>query len=622
MLKSQNIICISSIDWDFVWQGHQEIMSTFAMNGNKVLFIENTGVRMPTLMDASRVKKRLFAWLKSVKGFRKELDNLYVYSPVILPFPFSRIARWINKQLLVSALRRWIKATEFRDPIVWTFLPTGTALDIISSIDYKLLIYYCIADFYELVDNPRKVKKTEDDLIRRCDLIFTQGKALESKCRRLNSNVHIFPFGVNMEAFKSHMPTKALPEDIKSIKKPIIGYIGGLHRHMDFKLIAYLASTYPEWSIVLIGPIQSDASSIKGIPNVFLLGQKDFFSLFGYTAQFDIGIIPYELNAYTRTVLPTKLNEYHAVGIPVVSTNLPEVCKFNSENDNLVFIASTHKEFGDNISTALSTNNEMLRSRRKALAAKNNWPYRISKMSSLIENRIKEKSGNPVDWQLKLLHLYKTARKKSTAVTLALLFFHFLIFYTPLIWLAAEPLRIAQKPQKADCIIVLAGGVGESGMAGQGYEERVKFAVELYKSGYAINLIFSSGYKYVFEEPLLMKTLAVSLGVPEEAISLEDKAVNTFENINFASEIIEKRNWNSAILVSSPYHMRRASLVFNKIAKNIRVSYVPIPDSLYYYHPDRDKYGKKIWKRVTYQQIQGIFHEYLGILYYLWKEWI
>ena len=45
MLKDQNILCISSIDWDFIWQGHQQIMSMLAANGNKVLFVENTGVR-------------------------------------------------------------------------------------------------------------------------------------------------------------------------------------------------------------------------------------------------------------------------------------------------------------------------------------------------------------------------------------------------------------------------------------------------------------------------------------------------------------------------------------------------------------------------------------------------
>lgn len=623
MLKSQNIICISSIDWDFVWQGHQEIMSTFAKNGNRVLFIENTGVRSPTLKDASRIRKRLFNWLKSIKGFRKISENLYIYSPVILPFPYSRLARCINKRLLIVALRRWMNTTEFHDPIIWTFLPTGTALDIINNIENKLLVYYCIADFYELVSNPGKIKKTEDELIKRSDLIFAQGKALEAKCRRFNKNVHIFPFGVNIEAFKSRAyDEKNIPEEIKRIKKPIVGYIGGIHRHIDFKLIAFLARSHPEWSIVLIGPVQTNVSSISGLSNVFLLGQKDFSCLPDYMLQFEIGIIPYELNEYTRTVLPTKLNEYHALGIPAISTDLPEIKEFNLKNDNLVSVAGTYQEFSDYILRHLANKDATLINRRKSSAEKNGWPSRISEMSILMENTMREKASCPVDWQLKFLRLYKTSRRRLMGATSLSIFLYFLIFYTPLIWFVAEPLKISQKPQKADYIVVLAGGVGESGRPGKGYEERVKYAAELYKNGFASNLIFSSGYKYVFEEPLLMKALAVSLGIPPDAIILEDKSVNTYENINFVQEIIGRNKVSTVILVSSPYHMRRVSYVFNKAAKNINVIYAPISDSLYYSHPDRDVNGRKIWKQASYQQIKGILHEYIGILFYWLKGWI
>ena len=62
--KNHNIICISTIDWDFIWQGHQEIMSTLARQGDRVLFIENTGVRSVTLKDLPRLKHRLSNWRK------------------------------------------------------------------------------------------------------------------------------------------------------------------------------------------------------------------------------------------------------------------------------------------------------------------------------------------------------------------------------------------------------------------------------------------------------------------------------------------------------------------------------------------------------------------------------
>ena len=62
MLEGQSILCISSIDWDFIWQGHQQIMATLAEDGNKVLFVENTGVRRPRFRDVPRLRQRVRNW--------------------------------------------------------------------------------------------------------------------------------------------------------------------------------------------------------------------------------------------------------------------------------------------------------------------------------------------------------------------------------------------------------------------------------------------------------------------------------------------------------------------------------------------------------------------------------
>ena len=78
-LAGENIVCISSIDWDFIWQGHQEIMTTLAKQGNRILFIENTGVRAPQFRDLPRLKKRVRDWLRGTKGFRQEQDHLFIY---------------------------------------------------------------------------------------------------------------------------------------------------------------------------------------------------------------------------------------------------------------------------------------------------------------------------------------------------------------------------------------------------------------------------------------------------------------------------------------------------------------------------------------------------------------
>jgi len=622
MLKNENIICISSIDWDFIWQGHQEIMSAFAKNGNRVLFIENTGVRSPNLRDIQRLKKRVVSWFRSTKGFRKESDNIFVFSPVVAPFPYSKFASWINKRLLIEPLKRWMKAMSFRDPVIWTFLPTSIALDIINEFDdRKLLVYYDIADFGVLTDNLRRLKETEEALVKKCDVIFAQGAAIADKCRKHNPRVHIFPFGVNTKVFEDFLarPQKSEPNVLEGIKRPIIGYVGGIHKHVDMPLICYIAKRHPEWSIVLVGPKQVDTQELDGAPNIFTLGKKEFEDLPAYIDQFNVCTIPYLVSEYTKTVYPTKLNEYYMMGKPVVSTALPEVEAMNKENGNVTFIAKTQEEFVQLVEKALASDSVKMPSERTAVARKSGWSERIERMSLLVEEAIERKKKGPsANWQDKFLLLYKKTKHtmiKSLAVALAA---YLLIFYTPIIWVLAQPLVISEPPKKTDAIIVFGGGVGESGKAGQGYEERAEYAVELYKKGYASHIVFSSGYMHIFKETLVMKALALSLGVPESAIIVENRASNTYDSVLFTKEILGRERWNDIILLSSPYHMLRVSKVFAKLGGGINVSYVPIPKSSFYAHENSGFFRKKI----NLQQINGIIHEYIGMVYYRWKGWI
>jgi uncharacterized SAM-binding protein YcdF (DUF218 family) len=623
MLKGENIICISSIDWDFIWQGHQEIMLTFAEAGNRVLFIENTGVRAPGIKDFPRIKNRIKNWFKGVKGIREEIPNLYIFSPLLLPFPYLRIARWINRHLILSILEKWTKIMDFHEAIVWTFLPTPLSMNIIDNLSKKIVIYYCIDNFRVSSDSAKKIQRYEIKLIKQVDLVFVTSQALYDYCSTYNDHVYTFPFAVNFQEFeKVRLEKNIIPEELKNIKRPIIGYVGGVHKWIDRKLIKEVVQNYPEYSFVFVGPLQTDVSLLSSLKNIYFLGKKDHKKIPYFIKYFDVCIIPYLITEYIKNVYPTKLNEYHTMGKPIVSTDFLEISNFNAKNDNLVFIGRTTKEFIDCIQEALNNKDNYLVNKRITSAKNNSWTTRIEEMSDLLKEAIEKKSHKSFNWRESLLKFYRVVHRKVFRLGTVVLAIYLLLFYTPLVWFMASPLKISQSPQKVDAIVVFAGGVGESGKAGQGYEERVQYATELYKQGYAGHLIFSSGYIYAFKEPVVMKALAISLGVPEETIILEDKAKNTYENIKFAKDILDKNNWNNVLLVSSPYHMRRASLVFDKIAKDTKVTYTPIPNSLFYSHPDKDVYGRRVWKRINLQQIKGIFHEYLGILYYWWKGYI
>lgn len=620
MLKNENIICISTIDWDFIWQGHQEIMGTLAREGNKVLYIENTGVRPPGLQDIPRLRKRIVNWFKSVKGIRKESDNLFIYSPLILPFPYSRIARFMNSRLMISAIRRLVRSAGLHNPIIWVFLPTGITLDIIDALNHKLVVYYCIDNFSASSGPARKIAATEVELIKRSDLVFATARNLYDRCARFNKNVHLFPFGVNTGIYEKARSRKIVPPaDIASISKPIAGYVGGVHKWVDFGLVKELAVSRPELSFVFVGPLQRGTDELKRLPNVHFLGQKRYEELPDYIDSFDLCMIPYLVTDYTKNVYPTKINEYLSMGKPVVSTAIPEVAAFNERNGGIIEVAGSPGEYLAAIDRTLSARSDStLPEKRIAVAAREgSWMTKISQMCDLIEAGIRRRrEALLMDWKDNFLKLYKETRRRFLPAFGVICILYIGIFYTPIAWYAAGPLRADSRADKSDVIAVFAGGVGESGKAAQGYEERVQKAVELYRKGYGRHMIFSSGYVYFFKEPYVMKALAVSLGVPESDIIIEDAAKNTADNVLCTSRIMREHGWKSAVVVTAPYHTRRVSMVAAKLAPDIDFSYAPMDDSVFFAHSKYDSDGRRIWRRITFSQLKAIIHEYAAIVFY------
>ncbi len=408
MLSGRDIIVISSIDWDFNWQGHQEIARRFAQAGNRVLYIENMGVRNPGLRDARRVALRAGKWMKSLPGggVREVLPNLHVCSPLVLP-PFgSKKRQLLNRRVFLPLIRHAVRKLNFNAEIIFTYLPTDTVASLIQLLKkpdgLTVAVYYCIADFAELTPYSEAIKKSEQSVIEMSTLVFAQGEQLARRCSRsTGKSVAIFPFGVNLHLFTrnetsanggaNELTTETAPISamMACLPRPIIGYVGGIHRHFDTELLAAMARAKPNWSWVLIGPIQTSLNGLKQLPNVHFLGQKEHHELPEYILNIDVGIVPYLRNEYTRTVVPTKINEYLAVGKPVVSTDLPEVSVFNDEHNVLLISSNSAAQFLSSIERALTLpNGDDVTSNRREVAALNDWDMRIERMSTLIERKI------------------------------------------------------------------------------------------------------------------------------------------------------------------------------------------------------------------------------------------
>jgi len=132
-------------------------------------------------------------------------------------------------------------------------------------------------------------------------------------------------------------------------------------------------------------------------------------------------------------------------------------------------------------------------------------------------------------------------------------------------------LVVRDELRNADVIVVLAGD-----------NERVDQAVKLYKEGFSKFIIMTGGRKdslTTFAEE--MKKYAVQAGVPAERILKEPKADHTYQHPLFVKPILVSHGFKSTIVVSSPYHMRRAKMLFDRVfyKTGIKLIYYPVTNS-------------------------------------------
>jgi uncharacterized SAM-binding protein YcdF (DUF218 family) len=117
-------------------------------------------------------------------------------------------------------------------------------------------------------------------------------------------------------------------------------------------------------------------------------------------------------------------------------------------------------------------------------------------------------------------------------------------------------LDVSDPLAKADAIVAISGDTGA----------RADSAIALWKQGYAPVLIFSGGSSdpESVASAELMKRTALAAGVPAGAIVVEGTSATTEENAQHVADLMRSRGLRSAILITSPYHQRRAAILFER----------------------------------------------------------
>jgi glycosyltransferase involved in cell wall biosynthesis len=350
---------------------------------NRILWVNSIGMRRPS-MSGRDIRRVLAKLRRSFAGCVEVEPNLFVANPLVLPLPGLNLADRLNAGILAAWLRSLCKRHDLTRPILWTFVPNVHRLS--DRLDEQMIIYHCVDEYSAFSNVPREALiRMERDLLRRADIVFTSSAQLCEERRWLNPNTHFISHGVDVAHFARALdPATIVPDELHRLPHPIIGFIGLLADWVDLALLRGLALARPEWSIVLVGRPATDVTPVRGLPNVHLLGQKAYTALPRYCRGFDVGIIPFLSNELTLRANPLKLREYLAAGLPVVSTSIPEVARY----DGLVHLADGLDAFVAGIEAALDERSEAMARRRVETVREEGWDVRVEEISAIIAGRL------------------------------------------------------------------------------------------------------------------------------------------------------------------------------------------------------------------------------------------
>lgn len=330
-----DVVCLSHLRWNFVYQRPQHLLSRFARN-RRVFFFEE-----PEYLDEVSVP-----YLSN----QVSSEGVIVSTPK-LPRSLQGTRHNMVERRLLSEMLLEQKSDDF---LLWYYTPM--ALEFSDHLNPRAIIYDCMDELSAFKNAPAVLAERERQLMRRADVVFTGGMRLYEAKKTLHKHVYPFPSSIDVKHFVKARTAVQCPGDQSNIPSPRLGFFGVIDERMDYDLLSKVAEARPDWHIVLIGPFAKvDPAELPRHPNIHYLGKKNYSELPDYIAGWDVALLPFAQNPSTEFISPTKTPEYLAAGKPVVSTPIHDVIHPYGDK-NLVSIATDASGFVEAIETILKEN--------------------------------------------------------------------------------------------------------------------------------------------------------------------------------------------------------------------------------------------------------------------------
>lgn len=395
--KFDAIVCFSAIDWDFLWQRTQEVMSQFAAMGYPVLFVENTGVRAPGIKDAPRVWNRLknLLFSQKQKPLTEVNNNIKILSPIALPFPYSPIAVKWNTVCLRNNILQFSreKKIPLNRILLWSYMTTPLAVNLANSLPWAGVVVDLVSDPCKvsgaeaIIPSHRKMLELADVIL--CASVPIMNTAKQQRGEIEHLDLRLFEDGfstrlidlVNKESDKFEFPGD-------NTKGPLAAYIGGVNNKIWWDAVSSMALEHSEIFFAFVGPKESSELPCEGVgKNVTWYPSFKKYSQLGcFLEKCSVGLIPYVPNSYVAEMRPAKINEYLVMGLPIVATKLPELERLAAEcGPGIIYLAEDPAGFASKLKLALDEDCEELRKKRQQIARQRSWDIICSELESFLQ---------------------------------------------------------------------------------------------------------------------------------------------------------------------------------------------------------------------------------------------
>jgi glycosyltransferase involved in cell wall biosynthesis len=398
MIKGRDIIIVGIQAWDIeIGSNCKNIAEEFSKH-NRVLYVNPPLNRITRYKQKTKktINKRIEiakGKLEAIELIQENLWNLY-------PRHINDSINWINSHRLFKILNKRnaklyaedIQAAAeklgFKDCILFNDSSMFLGLHLKEFLKPNLYVYYVRDNLVKQDYWNKHGERIEPQVIEKADVVVNNSEYYVEYTSKYNDRSYMVGQGCDVSMFSDHEGEIEIADELKQFSGPIIGYVGSLTAlRLDVELIEFIARQKKDWNIVLVGP-EDDSfinCSLHKIPNIYFLGNKPMESLPRYIKGFDVTINPQILNELTIGNYPRKIDEYLAMGKPIVATHTKAMEMFA----DYVYLAKTKEDYIENIEKALHERLGELSKSRMNFASSHTWENSVGDIYNAISTNLK-----------------------------------------------------------------------------------------------------------------------------------------------------------------------------------------------------------------------------------------